>query len=116
MLVGEGSSEVLRAHQTSYRDGDAPFVFEVQSEAFHALWNVMGGTMRIAEASGGWKWREQSMAPLYQSKLTQLVLAEMLDRGVSVLPDYAESAALHLSMLDVFLRHAGGGAELCAIT
>jgi predicted dehydrogenase len=110
---GERGNRVV---QTSYREGDAPFVFEVQAEGFHALWNVMEGTMRIAEASGGWKWRERPMAPLYQSKLTQVVLAEMLDRGVSVLPDYAESATLHLSMIDVFLRHVGGGAELCAIT
>ena len=105
-----------RVLQSSYRDGNAPFAFEVQAEDFHATWNVHEKRMRIAEAAGGWKWREEKVSPLYQSKLTHLVLAEMLDHGRSVLPAYAESAALHLSMLEVFLRHLGPGADVCAIT
>lgn len=110
---GERGNRVV---QTSYRDGDAPFAFEVQGEDFHALWRVVDGAMRMADAAGGWKWREmESRAPL-QSQLTHLVLAEMLDHGRSVLPTYAESAALHLSMLGVFLHHLGRGAGSCAIT
>jgi predicted dehydrogenase len=105
-----------RVVQTSYRDGSAPFAFEVQSDDLHAIWTVQEELMRIAEASGGWKWREEKMSPLYQSRLTHLVLAEMLDHGRSVLPSYAESAALHLSMLGVFLHHLGPGLHACAIT
>jgi predicted dehydrogenase len=105
-----------RVVQTSYREGNAPFMFEVQGEDFHAIWNVLTEEMRIADLAGGWKWREEKVSPLYQSKLTHLVLAEMLDHGRSVLPAYAESAALHLAMLGVFLRHLGPGVDACAIT
>lgn len=110
---GERGSRVV---QTSFREGSAPFAFELQCEAFHATWDVAAESMRIADSVGGWKWREEKMSPLYQSKLTQLVLAEMLEKGSSVLPTYAESAALHLKMLTVFLRHLGPGAQACAIT
>jgi hypothetical protein len=110
---GERGNSVI---QTSDREGDAPFAFEVQTEDFHSIWNVLEGTARVSDAASGWNWREEKVSALYQSNLTHLVLAEMLDHGRSVLPGYAESAALHLSMLGAFLRHLGPGAELCAIT
>ena len=68
------------------------------------------------DATSGWKWREEKVSQIRQSNLTHLVVAEMIDHGRSVLPSYAESAALHLSMLEVFLRHLGPGADVCAIT
>jgi predicted dehydrogenase len=105
-----------RVIQSSYRDGSAPFAFEVQGEDFHALWRVADGVMKIAEAASGWQWQERPCQAPYQSQLTHRVLAEMLDHGRSDLPSYAESAALHLSMLDIFLRHLGPGAQSCAIT
>ncbi|MGE3991985.1 hypothetical protein [Pseudorhodoplanes sp.] len=105
-----------RVVQTSYRDGDAPFSFQVRAEDFQASWNVQDESMRFAEASTGWKWSEEKVSPLYQSKLTHLVLGDMLKDGTSALPTYDESSALHLKMLDVFLGHLGPHATSCDIT
>ncbi|HLX79286.1 MAG TPA: Gfo/Idh/MocA family oxidoreductase [Burkholderiales bacterium] len=110
---GASGSRVI---QSSYRDGAAPFIFELQNEDFHAIWRVTEGVMQIADAGSEWKWRERSCQALYQSQLTHRVLAEMLGQGRSALPTYVESAALHLSMLGVFLRHLGPGAQSCDIT
>jgi Oxidoreductase family, NAD-binding Rossmann fold len=91
---GERGNRVL---QVSEREGDAPFEIEVRTPESSFVWTLKDG------------------AP-FQSQLTHGVLAEMLDKGTSVLPGYAESAALHVSMLEVFLRHLGPGADACAIT
>ena len=91
---GEHGNSVI---QTSDREGNAPFEIAVATPELQATWRIADG------------------AP-FQSQLTHAVLAEMIDKGTSVLPAYAESAALHLSMLEAFLRHLGPGAESCAIT
>jgi predicted dehydrogenase len=108
-----------RVVQTSWRDGDAPFEFEVQGQDFRVLWRVADGAMRMCEAANGWKWREgESRAP-YQSQLTHTVLLEMIEQGRSVLPTYAESAKLHRPMLEAFLLHQNRKVDeqqACAIT
>ena len=91
--LGENGNQVI---QTSDREGDAPFEIEVKTPELQSTWRVTDPTPR-------------------QSQLTHTVLAQMIDRGTSVLPGYAESAALHVPMLEVFLRHQGSG-EVCAIT
>jgi len=92
--LGERGNSVT---QTSDRAGDAPFEIAVETPEFRAAWRIADGAPR-------------------QSELTHAVLAEMIDRGTSALPDYAESAALHVAMLEVFLRHLGPGADTCPIT
>jgi hypothetical protein len=86
-----------RVLQVSEREGDAPFEIEVRTPDSVFVWTLKDG------------------AP-FQSQLTHGVLADMLDKGTSVLPGYPESAALHVSMLEVFLRHLGPDADACAIT
>lgn len=106
-----------RVTQTSWRAGSAPFAFEVQSEALHAFWRVGEPTMRLADAAGDWQWRELETHVPYQSQLTHVVLAEMINRRSSVLPSYAESAALHVKMLEAFLAHLRRApGDACAIT
>jgi hypothetical protein len=91
---GERGNRVI---QTSDREGDAPFEIAVDTAELGRTWRVADG------------------AP-FQSQLTHTVLAQMMDKGTSALPAYAESAALHLKMLEAFLRHLGPGAQSCAIT
>lgn len=109
-----------RVDQVSYPAGDAPFAFEVRTSEFHAQWRVGEPMARISESSSGWAWREYPVSIPYQSQLTGGVVAQMLDNGTSELPRYAESAALHLTMLEAFLSHLGGSSgvrpEACAIT
>ena len=109
-----------RVVQTSYREGSAPFEFEVQGEDFRALWRVADGSMRIAEAADGWKWRDAESRAPFQSQLTHTVLLEMIEQGGSVLPSYEESAALHRPMLVALLAHQFqerfGSEQVCAIT
>jgi len=111
---GERGNRIV---QTSSREGSVPISYEVQSDEFRAQWHASDGTMRIAEAAGGWQWRESQAQAPFQSQLTHTVLAEMLDTGRSALPGYDESAALHLPMLRAFLGHLGlGDADACPIT
>ncbi len=109
-----------RVIQTSYRDGEAPFAFDVQGEDFHAIWRVGDGSMKISRAADGWKWQDSESRAPFQSQLTHAVLLEMIERGTSALPGYAESASLHLEMLRAFLGHMGQGTgtplQVCAIT
>ena len=75
---------------------------------------LIGGAAGLYVLSLG---RVADGAPL-QSQLTHLVLAEMIERGTSVLPAFAESADLHVKMLRVFLGHLGFDKpdQTCAIT
>jgi len=114
---GERGNRVV---QTSYREGGAPFEFEVQGEDFRAIWRVADGTTRIAEAAGGWKWRETESRAPHQSQLTHTVLLEMIEHGRSALPAFAESSRLHRIMLKALLEHLSpgpaGNMQVCAIT
>ena len=91
---GERGNRVI---QTSDREGDAPFEIAVETPELQATW------------------RNGDSTP-FQSQLTHTVIAEMIDRGTSALPAYAESARMHIAMLGAFLAHLGGGATACAIT
>jgi len=111
---GERGNRVI---QSAYREGDAPFAFDVRGDEFHAVWRVGDGALHLARANQGWKWQAlESRAP-FQSQLTHIVLAEMLDKGSSVLPTYAESVPLHTAMLETFLGHMNRHAtDLCPVT
>ena len=108
-----GGSRVV---QTSYRSGNAPFEFEVQTEDARAVWRVADGSGWMSEAGNDWKWCPMEWRVPYQSQLTHLVVAQMIDDRTSALPAYAESAALHVSMLEAFFGHLAPGAESCPIT
>lgn len=109
-----------RVVQTSYREGSAPFEFEVQAEDFRALWRVADGSQRIADAAGGWKWEEKESRAPFQSQLTHAVLLEMIEKGRSDLPEYRASAVLHRLLLTTLLQHQSpgqvGATQVCAIT
>lgn len=105
--------------QTSHRDGHAPFVFQIISNELHHIWHVAQNKALIAEAADGWVWREVEVKAPFQSSLTSDVTRRIVDDGDCELPTYTAAAALHLPMLDVFLRHLAtenGAGEVCPIT
>lgn len=88
-----------RVLQTSLREGTLPLTMEVIIAGRREPWN-------LAEVPS-------------QSDQTREIVAQLLDAGRCELPDYAESAALHLRMLKVFLDHLarhGDTRGVCAIT
>lgn len=88
-----------RVLQTSQREGTLPLTMELMIAGRREPWN-------LAEVPR-------------QSDLTREVVAQLLDTGRCELPAYAESAALHLRMLKVFLDHLarhGDTGGICAIT
>lgn len=109
-----------RVVQTSHAKGDAPFSFDVEAEDFRAHWRVGEPNAHLSDAQSGWAWREHPVSIPYQSQLTHLVVAQMLDKGTCVLPLYDDSARLHVAMLEAFFGHmerdGGVRAEVCAIT
>lgn len=83
-----------RVTQASLRSGERPLTMEIRS----------GEQRRVCDLT---------TVPR-QSDLTYAIVQSLLTSGQCELPAYAQSAALHVAMLKVFLEHVGG--DVCPIT
>lgn len=102
---------------TSWRTGQAPVTVQLQSESFQCLIREDLQKMWLADAASGWQPREESFPMPYQSQLTGRVAEEILEKGTTILPDFAVAAKSHLAFLAAISQHLGlKGDDPCPIT
>lgn len=99
---------------------DAPTVAEVQGANARCIINEYEQKAFVATKENGWRFEEIDFPILYQSQLTDKLIAELLDTGKSSLPTYEESKKLHIAMISAFLEHINKNSEetteVCPIT
>lgn len=88
---------------TSIRNSSEPPVLTLTFGA--TVVRVEEGAGKAVVTSGGGSTEEESFRPLYQSELTHLVAADLIERGSCDLTEFHESAILHRSLLSVMLTH-----------
>ena len=111
---GAGSRITLASHLGS----KLPFVIQFFTPRLHWIVRELERKAWCAGEETGWQWQEQEFESLDMSATTG-VYAEILERGTSALPSYAELSLDHLALIDVYNRHWFGeaGAErACPIT
>lgn len=117
ILRGVGAAG-RRVTLASHRGSRLPFVIQFFTPELHWIVRELERKAWCASAETGWDWQERDFAALDMSAMTG-VYAEILARGTSALPTYAESAVDHLNLLAVYNRHwfgAEGARAACPIT
>lgn len=76
----------------------------IASKRLRASIDDTTGTAQLSEQSGKWKWTERPAPFTRQSDMTGIVVDTLLKRGTCSLPTYAESAKLHLVILEPVRR------------
>lgn len=117
ILRGTGG-EGRRVTLSSQRGSKLPFTIQFATPDLHWIVRELERKAWCASAATDWTWREQDFASLDMSAMTG-TYAEILERGTSLLPTYAESAEDHLNLLAVYNRHwfgAAGAGAACPIT
>lgn len=84
---------------TTLPDAGHPLQIEIEGPGLALRFDESRGTASRAGAADGRTWSETPAPPLFQSRLTDLLVRELLQGGTCGLPSYAESAALHLALL-----------------
>lgn len=109
-----------RLIQTSYSEGEAPFVVTAQTPEFIWIWDVTNGRIHRAGAATGWKFIEDSLIAPYQSNLTTSLMNAILDGHAIELPSLPEASASHVITLSQILAncHANGYdfGRICPVT
>ncbi len=103
----------------SSRQGYRPCIVTIKANGADYKFDEASG--RMWTGSTGGQSREQAIDVPYQSRLTQLVVQDLLDTGRCGLTPFAESARLHVVLVSALLGHfrqrAGyEEAERCPIT
>lgn len=105
---------------TTYATGTAPPLIFLDSPRLRIIVDEGGQHARLSAEADDWAWRDIPFPTLPQSRLTDLVVKDLLDRGTCELASYSESAALHRAVLRPLLDHyrkvADPGAGACPIT
>lgn len=105
---------------TSYREGELPSLVSVETAHLRAIIDEGAGKIRMATAAEGWVWQESEFKTMFQSQLTDKVVADLANTGKCLLPAYDESSKLHLACLEPMLahyrRHVDSKAAACPIT
>lgn len=105
---------------TRYPTHAAPMLAEVFSPAARLIVREFEQRAWFSCERDNWAWHDIAFPLAYQSRLTHLVVQDLLERDACDLAPYAESAALHRDMLAAFLdcyrRHADAAALACPIT
>lgn len=106
--------------QTSYPDGQAPFVITAQTPAFIWIWNVTHGVLHRAELDSGWDFVRSEMFAPNQSMLTADVIDDVIAGRSLDLPDLTTASASHLSTLSAILDNCGAHGHdfgrICPVT
>lgn len=87
----------------SFEEGNMPLqvAIAVASGRYNVLEN--NGIVYYQHDTGGWKLETEPFVKNPQSSLTNLVVEQLNEHGVSDLPTYKESATLHLKLLESLL-------------
>lgn len=93
-----------RLTQTSYSDGEAPFVITAQTPEFIWIWDVSHGKSYRSDQSSGWSFVTSDLIAPYQSNLTTGLVEDVLAGRATDLPDLVSASATHLATLSEILN------------
>lgn len=93
-----------RLTQTSYSDGEAPFVITAQTPEFIWTWDVSHGKSYRSDQSSGWSFVTSDLIAPYQSNLTTGLVEDVLAGRATDLPDLVSASASHLVTLTEILN------------
>lgn len=106
--------------QTSYPDGQAPFVISARTPDFIWVWNVTHGILHRADADSGWAFVRSEMFAPTQSTLTTGLVDDVIAGKATDLPDLVTASATHLSTLTAILdncrAHGHDFGRVCPVT
>jgi predicted dehydrogenase len=108
------SANGSRVTLTSRPDGNLPALVSVEGASFRHVVREGEGKAWVQDAAAEWRWREAASPALYQSQLSDRVVAELLESGRSSLTPLAASSRHHLAFLSALAQHMG--VETCPIT
>lgn len=115
-----GSSGKCSEYTINCMDGSkSPVVMMISSDIGQYIVIESKAKLICMTAETGYEFKEKPFEIMYQSKMTQAVMEDILLRGVSRLAEYDESARLHLQLvrpLIEFFERKGMGAGICPIT
>ncbi|MCG3683486.1 Gfo/Idh/MocA family oxidoreductase [Aliarcobacter butzleri] len=102
-------------------DIKSPMQFSIASNTLNAVIDESNGWIRIKSMDNDWKEEIKNEKIVYfQSELTNIILDEILNKGMSSLPTYEESMKTHLVFLDSLLSFINNNSdekfEYCPIT
>jgi hypothetical protein len=103
----------------SYKGGNAPLLIQINSDNVRCIIMEDRGIAWVSQKSD-WEWQEIKFSVPYQSRLTHLIVQQIMDTGSCGLPVFEESCKLHVPFLEVLIAHLRKqGTEiidLCSIT
>lgn len=114
---------LMGGHEVTLQDNrmnPAPLVIDIIGRRARTTVFESARLMVVCKAETDWKMERHEIHVPYQSELTNLLVEDILSRGVCELTEFAESAGLHKAYLEAFLNHmrtlTGGQEDVCPIT
>lgn len=101
---GDGSRLTLTAHNGF----SPPMLIQIASTDLRVLSDEYNQTLMVGRESSNWKMDARPLPPILQSKLSNILLEELVEGKGCRLTPYAESRTLHLSLLAAFRKHYAG--------
>lgn len=89
---------------TCYPTGSTPIQVQIINSDFRAISKENEGKVWVASKKSDWTWREVEFKIPFQSQMTTSVVEELLNSGRCSLAPYAESAKIHLQLLNPLLH------------
>ena len=83
-----------------FSGGDSPVVVEISSPECRLISKESEQKAWISESKNNWKWKEVKAEIPFQSERTTKIVESLLKNGQCILPDYLESAKIHLMLLE----------------
>ena len=109
-----------RLTQTSYSDGQAPFVITVQTPDFIWVWDVSHSKSHRADPKSGWGFVSSEMIAPYQSNLTTGLIEDILAGRGTELPDLVTASGIHVNTLSEILNNCRANGHdfgrICPVT
>ena len=93
-----------RCEINCYPTGTAPVIVEIFNEKNRYIVRESEGKLWHSGESSNWAWLEQAAPIPYQSQITTEVIESLLSTGDCGLTPYANSAKIHLQLLDTLLK------------
>lgn len=115
-LVGSvaGNSPNGSVSIASLATGELPIVVEIASPELRAVVREGEGKAWLASAADGWKWREDPVEIVPQSRLTGRIAGDLIATGRCGLTPLASSVRHHLAFLEPLAKTLGE--DRCPIT
>lgn len=83
---------------------DSYFYQQIFSQNYRFIRNEFDNRSFYSKAEGGWKWKTKDEQTPYQSSLTNIAVEDILTSESCSLTPYAQSAVIHIKLLDPLLK------------